>query len=174
MCQISYDQSAWHNTQALLLQSQLAALQLQDQPTQLVQQQNSMHVLQPAEPHQPLPMKKWQTFPQTLLSSQPSLGPLCKTLLKYYIECHMQAMCVGHTSTGASSPMAAAKLLMMGEPLPSTLAMTPMMPAAPASLASATCHTCHIWFDDVPLCLGLTIAHYQAVKIEQQPQKLLV
>lgn len=34
--------------------------------------------------------------------------------------------------------MAAAKLVMMGEPLPNTLATTPITPAAPASFASTT------------------------------------
>lgn len=41
------------------------------------------------------------------------------------------------TSKGASRPMAAAKLVITGAPLPSTWATTPMTPAAPASLASA-------------------------------------
>lgn len=41
-------------------------------------------------------------------------------------------------SSGASRPIAAAKLVMMGEPLPNTLATTPITPAAPASFASTT------------------------------------
>ena len=41
-------------------------------------------------------------------------------------------------SSGASRPIAAAKLVMMGEPFPNTLATTPITPAAPASFASTT------------------------------------
>eukprot|EP00879_Flechtneria_rotunda_P012516 GHRR01013068.1.p2 GENE.GHRR01013068.1~~GHRR01013068.1.p2 ORF type:complete len:155 (+),score=39.31 GHRR01013068.1:1043-1507(+) len=43
------------------------------------------------------------------------------------------------TSTGASSPIAAAKLLITAVPLPLTCPITPSTPAAPASFASTSC-----------------------------------